>query len=514
MTTFKQWRKMTYPEMGTIISPLAGNIERYLESRKGLKQLRTALRFSTRANFPEPLGLEDEALAEWKAVCLRPWCPVDVSREADILSSLFPRSKEVVQLNDFVPRHGPGAVMELGTCSICDKYKLIGLDASLRYFISRTDFPVERLPRITDTQSRVGKLHFAPKQLDKLRTVSMEPAGLMFWQLGGFRFINDRISHTWLKRHICLEKAELNCDLAWLGSITGEYATIDLSHASDDVKYQLVRRLFDNTSLRELIVLTRSKACEYRGDVFEPTYYAPMGSGLCFPIECLVFGSIVKGVMDKHRSTLPWRVYGDDIIVPTQFASEVINRLEELGFTPNKSKSFYSDEPGFRESCGGDYMFGEDVRPVYISRFWTGLTHGRASSQTIESCISLANRLWEYKATRGFLIRDLLRLKNPPMFSYDGEYGIYSPAATNYHLDKRWDEDYQTEIYKSGRTHTHMRPTTDEDEDIRLFEWLRGQQPSSPLTEGELSIGRTAEPRWLPAWRSEISSASPERNWT
>jgi hypothetical protein len=38
----------------------------------------------------------------------------------------------------------------------------------------------------------------------------------------------------------------------------------------------------------------------------------------------------------------------------------------QLGFEVNVEKTFYDPGPGFRESCGGDYLHGRDVRPFYM----------------------------------------------------------------------------------------------------------------------------------------------------
>lgn len=55
-------------------------------------------------------------------------------------------------------------------------------------------------------------------------------------------------------------------------------------------------------------------------------------------------------------------VYGDDVIVPKDYALHVQPALEAVGLLVNVNKSFYKGP--FRESCGGDYINGVEVSPV------------------------------------------------------------------------------------------------------------------------------------------------------
>ncbi len=59
-------------------------------------------------------------------------------------------------------------------------------------------------------------------------------------------------------------------------------------------------------------------------------------------------------------------VFGDDCILPTSDAASFMELAESVGFVVNKEKSFFDDAPGFRESCGGDYLHGSNVRPFSL----------------------------------------------------------------------------------------------------------------------------------------------------
>lgn len=83
-----------------------------------------------------------------------------------------------------------------------------------------------------------------------------------------------------------------------------------------------------------------------------------MGNGYTFTLETAIFAAVAR----LYSTTSS--VYGDDIIVESPAASDVIATLRHLGFYTNPEKTFV-DGP-FRESCGCDYWNGISVRPFYI----------------------------------------------------------------------------------------------------------------------------------------------------
>jgi hypothetical protein len=152
-------------------------------------------------------------------------------------------------------------------------------------------------------------------------------------------------------------------------SETGHLSTIDMSKASDSFTWRHIELLVPSDWHHALDVV-RSRRCEVDGEVIDLTSYMLMGSGHTFPLQTLLFYCLAEAT----RTLLKWRgkvsVYGDDIMLPTRCARPFIVVMSELGFTVNSEKSFYDqpdpDRPShtfFRESCGGDYKGGIDVRP-------------------------------------------------------------------------------------------------------------------------------------------------------
>jgi hypothetical protein len=89
-------------------------------------------------------------------------------------------------------------------------------------------------------------------------------------------------------------------------------------------------------------------------------------------------------------------VFGDDIVVLKEAYRETVRLLNLLGFQVNEQKSF--SEGPFRESCGGDYFNGHQVRGVYLK-----------SLATPASRYVAINRLNAWTAMSGIPLRKTIR---------------------------------------------------------------------------------------------------------
>lgn len=142
------------------------------------------------------------------------------------------------------------------------------------------------------------------------------------------------------------------------------FSTVDLSSASDTVTIELVRYLLPKGWF-DLLYSARSTHIQKDNDVFLSPCFSTMGNAFTFPLQCLVFMSLVRAAMQHcHIDDARCCVYGDDIIIPSGATALLVECLRFGGFIPNVQKSFITGF--FRESCGGDYLDGHDVRPVYL----------------------------------------------------------------------------------------------------------------------------------------------------
>jgi hypothetical protein len=191
--------------------------------------------------------------------------------------------------------------------------------------------------------------------------------------------------------------------MAQIGSEDGPLATLDLSEASDRVPNWLVEELLDNwPHVNEAFQVVRSLRADVPTVGVIPLHkYASMGSALTFPVEAMVFSAIVlTGMLQRDSSALTWksikefrdevRVYGDDIIVPTDYAVTAMRSLEFFGFKVNSAKSFWTG--GFRESCGKEYWRGQDVS---IVKFRQVLPRSLRDVTEIMSTVDTRNQLFQ-----------------------------------------------------------------------------------------------------------------------
>lgn len=215
-----------------------------------------------------------------------------------------------------------------------------------------------------------SKMSFVPKSQDVSRTICTEPTLNMLFQKGIGRFLEDELKR--LFRIDLSKQPALNCELARQGSVEQSYGTIDLSSASDSISMELCRQLLPGYLYRWL-ELTRSPITQLQnGDVIKLEMISSMGNGFTFPLQTLIFASLVVavygvlGIKPEYTRDGPsnFAVFGDDIIVRKDAYLLVTRTLEMFGFVVNVDKSFNNGP--FRESCGSDFFCGHNVRGVYI----------------------------------------------------------------------------------------------------------------------------------------------------
>lgn len=266
----------------------------------------------------------------------------------------------------FLPKHGPGSTADSGSTR-SSKWSGLSWDTVARVCLRtqlERDFDLPLQP-----SSRVAKVVFVPKQAGKLRTICMEPAWLQYLQQG---VADQLVNYMSEERHplskiVNIRSQDVNRRLC-AAAFTERLATIDLSNASDCVSWRLIKRITFGLPLARYLKGTRSTSAILDGYEVEFDKFAPMGSALCFPVECILFASIVElafrisngQASQGHLSGCS--VYGDDIICPADIYHIVVDILIHLGFEVNTSKSFSSG--GYYESCGVEYLYGAMIRSI------------------------------------------------------------------------------------------------------------------------------------------------------
>jgi hypothetical protein len=241
------------------------------------------------------------------------------------------------------------------------------------------------------------------------------------------------------------QQPKLNRQLARRGSIDGSFGTIDLSSASDSVSLKMLRLILPDELLFWLELARSPHVIFPDGTSNELHMVSSMGNGFTFPLESLIFSTIVVacyrtlGISPSydHNGPTNWAVFGDDIIVRKDAYDFVVRTLKMFGFVVNDQKSFNSGY--FRESCGGDYFRGHNIRGVYCK-----------SLKTSADVYSAINRLIRWSTESGVVLtKTLSMLKRKvdylPIPFHDGDAeGIKTPyPPIGLHRDRNGSVKYK-----------------------------------------------------------------------
>lgn len=304
--------------------------------------------------------------------------------------------------NSVMGRFGPGSTYgDIGAlATLPDKMNsyptmTLGADCLLplwdetawaRYGCNRLNLFTEYARRSPEVV-RGNRFTTVPKDALKRRGICIEPSINLYYQLGLGGVIRDKLTRVGIDIPTSQARHQR---LAQKASIDGSLATLDLSNASDTICYNLVKLLLP-TEWFLLLDSLRSPLTFISGKWVRLNKFSSMGNGFTFELETLLFYCIALAVHEHNGFTGSSAnynvsnelisVYGDDIIVPTSIADDVIIALSFFGLTTNKEKSFTTGP--FRESCGGDYFEGVDVRPHFL----------KESPNEPQQLIALANGL-------------------------------------------------------------------------------------------------------------------------
>jgi hypothetical protein len=258
----------------------------------------------------------------------------------------------------------------------------------------------------------VAKLSHVPKDSRGARLISVENVGNMQLQQAQYLQLRKYVErHALTKGHVNFTDQSINRQLAQRGSLTGEYATLDLKDASDRVSLDLVGQLWParingwlRSSRSPYFTMKRAfwepfTSCEgYQPDLWvaadeiedmgnpidfaekfsDGSYgkvplwryrkFAPMGSTTCFIVMALTLWAIATAELSRKHERLYTDVfvYGDDLIVRTEDANDVMQALIACGLKLSPKKCFKgTGSLRFRESCGLDSFNGH---PVQVNR--------------------------------------------------------------------------------------------------------------------------------------------------
>lgn len=260
------------------------------------------------------------------------------------------------------------------------------------------------LPLFKEASGSKARLITVLKNSTSRRTITVEPMLNQFIQQGLNTVLRDSISEcSILRNSLSLSDQSKNQELALAGSLTDDWATIDLKSASDLLSVKLVETVFGHHSeFFHYMMDCRSTQiyCDRKETEFLRKF-AGMGNATTFPVQSVCFAAIsIAAILDFdglspsywncRRASRRVRVYGDDIIVSRKYAHQCVNWLQDFGLKVNVKKSFL--EGNFKESCGVDAFRGVDITPLYIKH--RPDQHYSSDPSIIAGFVSLSNHLW------------------------------------------------------------------------------------------------------------------------
>lgn len=264
-----------------------------------------------------------------------------------------------------------------------------------------------------------SKLSCVPKNIEISRTICTEPLLNMMFQKGIGKVLEDLLNFEFGIKFSKTESADRpfpiqpevllqpdkNRELARIGSIDNSFATIDLSSASDSISQSLLQRLLPK-EVNSWLQFTRSPVTTVGSTVVPLHMVSSMGNGFTFPLQTLIFATLVRSVyrlldlplvFPRGNSIGNFGVFGDDIIVVREAAPLVLKCLDAFGFIPNVEKTFIDGD--FKESCGHDYLDGINIRSVFLRKM-----------DSLQDRYVIFNRLVEWSASHGVPLHHVLDL--------------------------------------------------------------------------------------------------------
>jgi hypothetical protein len=263
---------------------------------------------------------------------------------ADRLSGSFR-----IHWSQFRPKHGPGAVSEHYENS---KFEFPSWPGRLnKYFpfekwgvVNELNIPLEEC-----AGKSPAKLICVPKSFKGPRLIASEPISSQYIQQGIMGSLRISLKSSVLRHCYDPLSQEHSRVLTLASSKDKSLSTIDLSSASDRMSCWLVERIFrKNYGLLQAFNAARTPDVLLPdGTTLQQKKFAAQGAAFTFPVQSLVYAIVCMGVIYSSNPRARFndiarkvRVFGDDIIVPTEYYTRVCNALEALFLKVNKSKSF------------------------------------------------------------------------------------------------------------------------------------------------------------------------------
>lgn len=360
------------------------------------------------------------------------------------------------------PKHGPGAVSDKREHTKYDQlYWTHRLEPVFPYdWFGSSNLDV---PDYVIYREFPSRLLAVPKTQSGPRLIAAEPTAHQWMQGAMERWLTDACKRSFLNPCIDFSDQAVSRRLAREASSSGSHATVDLSSASDRLSCRLVEFCFQsNRSLLDALHACRTRVVAMPGDdekdLIMLRKFATQGSAVTFPVQTIVYTLIsiwalglargLNGDVNSVMGLAPLvRVFGDDIIVPTDAYPVLVRMLSSLLLKVNESKSYARGK--FRESCGEDAYDGVDVTPAYLRQVYGPAPESLAS--VVECSNNFFMKGWWHAAAyvQKTVPEEEARLLPILNARTTGPLHLTTFTETQFsHLRKRWNKELQRDEYR------------------------------------------------------------------
>lgn len=340
---------------------------------------------------------------------------------------------------DVVPRFTLGATEDLarGT-DVLTRIKTGSGYATLKSKFNSVEFGwlMAHLPHVeSDDIKDYTLFECVPKTAKESRPIGYHEAYVLAVQAG----IGDYIQRCLLHYGIDITTAQdKHVAYAMFYSVYGDYCTMDQSNASQNI-LRLHCKFLLPSGLYEVIDKVCPSTIIIDGKSYHHEMMAAQGNGLIFPLQTAIFYALISACCWAKGIKSEVLQYGDDSIFKTEAFDVVHQVFTAIGFEVNAEKSFHTGH--IRESCGGDFLNGTNVRPYYVKRLpetttdWYHVCNG-----IYRVGYSNNDHSWRSTAFKHFWLRCLSnipaneRLYGPVSY---GDVVLHSSCEYKYKLNQR-----------------------------------------------------------------------------
>lgn len=386
-------------------------------------------------------------------------------RTREILHDLFSDFQEY----NVVPRFTSGATITLSKNNGSSPFKRFKASEGMGHLLkiaeqrqkeglTRLSFSHLSFPFKEGDDTWYVNADFVPKTWKEHRLIGNQPSGPLALQCGVGDWMTKRLHRVGIHIDTAQETHKRVARLASL--INSHLMTLDQSNASDNIVRWLVKFTIPGNLYEYLVDISPSDIHIGEEIKFRSIHMmATAGNGYIFPLQTAIFWALAKATCEARGVKAELYSYGDDLIAPCAIFNPLRKVFDAVGLQINTEKTFL--ENGIRESCGGDYVHGTDVRPLYVKEIPTTILGWYRCINGIRR-VGFDNNVncWRTNSFRRLWLWCISRLKPESRLFAPIHYGDVAIGASNYELYKlSYNRTYTINGVKCKYPHDGLHPT-------------------------------------------------------